>query len=233
MGLSLVRGRGMRNLVLLILTVGSLLASEEKAGCEGKKASGYGEPANCKRIECAPYRVVLARPEFEIRRYGSASWISTTPINSSSYDDAVRRGFDILFSYIQGNNKRGAKLDMTAPVLVHIFPSTGPFCNSSFVVHFYVPKKYQPDPPLSDRVRPVKLPGRHSYAAVRRFGGFMNDSNIPTQVSALEKSLKAAKGNGGGTLRNHRRGTAWYSVAGYNSPFEYENRVNEVILWLD
>lgn len=224
----------MRSLALLIFAVAAaLLTPEEKAGCEGKGASGYGEPANCRRLECAPYRVVLSRSEFEIRRYRSASWISTPPVNSSSYEYAVRRGFDILFSYIQGNNKQGAKLDMTAPVLVHVFPSTGPFCNSSFVVHFYVPKKYQPDPPLSDQVRPVKLPGRHSYAGVRRFGGFMNDSNIPAQVSALEKSLEAAKGNDSSTLRKHHRVTAWYSVAGYNSPFEYENRVNEVILWFD
>ncbi|KAF8040968.1 hypothetical protein BT93_B3016 [Corymbia citriodora subsp. variegata] len=220
----------MRNLLVVIFTVASVLAF----GCQGKEGvSGYEEPANCKKIECPPYEVVHSQDEYEIRRYENASWVSTPPINSTTYRDAVGEGFKILFSYIQGNNKQGAKVEMTAPVLVDVFPSTGPFCNSSFVVSFYVPKKYQPSPPLSDQVHPVKLPGRHVYAAVKRFGGFSDDTNIPAQVSALDKSLKAAEGDNTSVLRNHKRVTAHYSVAGYNSPFEIFNRVNEVIFWYD
>ncbi|XP_039163155.1 heme-binding protein 2 [Eucalyptus grandis] len=219
----------MRNLAVVIFTVASLLA----VGCEGKGVGGYEEAANCKQIECAPYEVVLSQDEFEIRRYENASWVATPPINSTSYADAINKGFGILFSYIQGNNKQGAKVEMTGPVLVDVFPSTGPFCNSPFVVHFYMPKKYQPDPPLSDQVHPVRMPGSHTYAAVKRFGGFSNDSNIPAQAAALDKSLKAAEGNDTNVLRNHKRVTASYSVAGYNSPFDIFNHVNEVIFWYD
>lgn len=120
-----------------------------------------------------------------------------------------------------------SEIEMTAPVLVDISPSTGPFCNSSFTVHFYMPQKYQEEPPLSDQVHPERWP-QLRYAATRRFGGFMNDSNIPMEASALKKSLK---------------GTAWeskvaargsnYTVAGYNSPLEYENRIIEVMLLFD
>ncbi|XP_010249234.1 PREDICTED: heme-binding protein 2-like [Nelumbo nucifera] len=192
----------------------------------------YEKPVNCRSIECAPYEVIHHQNNLEIRSYRNSVWMSTPPINSSSYKEAVGSGFNTLFAYIQGMNHGGTKIDMTAPVLVDIFPSKGPFCNSTFVVHFYVPQKYQKNPPLSDQVHPVKLP-KHRYAAVRRFGGFMDDSNIPLQFVFLRKSLKGTPwesaissrhGGGGGEPQP-------YSVAGYNSPYEYENRVNEVLLW--
>ncbi|KAK9276892.1 hypothetical protein L1049_006429 [Liquidambar formosana] len=72
--------------------------------------------------------------------------------------DALTKGFSILFAYIQGNNNQAAKIDMTAPVLVDVRPSTGPYCkSSSFEVHFYVPQKYQNDAPLSNETHPVRL----------------------------------------------------------------------------
>ncbi|KAA8529989.1 hypothetical protein F0562_034407 [Nyssa sinensis] len=175
-------GKGF-GLVLLVMAL-SLFGLPQP--CEGK---GYEEPLNCKHLECAPYRVIHSLKDFEIRNYRNATWMSTPPINSSSYKDAVGRGFNILFAYVQGKNHEAAKIDMTAPVLVDIYPSTGPFCNSSFVVYFYVPKKYQKKPPASDEARPVKLP-RHQYGAVRRFGGFMDDTNIATEALALKKSLR-------------------------------------------
>ncbi|KAK4763627.1 hypothetical protein SAY87_013065 [Trapa incisa] len=189
----------------------------------------YRIPDNCKRLECPSYTVVHSQADFEIRRYQSVLWMSTPPLNSTSYTDATGRGFSMLFSYIQGKNSKGAVIEMTAPVMVDVEPSTGPFCNSSFAVHLYMPKQYQQGkPPLSSEVIPTRLPV-HRYAAVRRFGGFMNDSNIAPQVSLLRTSLKGspwqaslAKTRGGG-----------YTLAGYNSPFEYKNRVNEVLLWFD
>ncbi|KAJ9710007.1 hypothetical protein PVL29_001467 [Vitis rotundifolia] len=196
--------------------------------CEGK-GKGYEEAVNCKRLECAPYEVVHSQKDYEIRSYTTSMWISTPPLNSSSYKDAVGRGFNILFAYIQGNNNQRAKIDMTAPVLVDIFPSTGPSCNSSFIMYFYVPTKYQNNPPLSAQAHQVKLP-KHKYAAVRRFGGFMDDSNIPTQALALRRSLKGTPWETSISTKNR---ALTYSVAGYNSPFEYENRVNEVIFWFD
>ncbi|KAK0593009.1 hypothetical protein LWI29_029128 [Acer saccharum] len=103
---------------------------------------------NCRKLECAPYEVIESKNEFEIRSYRDAMWVSTSPINSTSYKNATAKGFDILFSYIQGNNNQAGKMNMTAPVLVNILPSKsrGPFSfsnSSSFVVHFYIPKKYQ------------------------------------------------------------------------------------------
>ncbi|KAF8400073.1 hypothetical protein HHK36_015948 [Tetracentron sinense] len=209
------------HLLLLVFILSVFLKGE---------AMAYEKPLNCRGLECAPYVVIHSQKDLEIRSYTKAIWMSTPPINSSSYKEAVDIGFNSLFAYIQGKNHQRAKIEMTAPVLVDLFPSAGPFCYSSFAVHFYVPQKYQKNPPLSDQVHPARLP-KYRFAAVRQFGGFMNDTNIPLQASALKKSLKgtpweSAKHGGVGDPLP-------YSVAGYNSPYEYENRVNEVMLWFD
>ncbi|CAA6660052.1 unnamed protein product [Spirodela intermedia] len=94
---------------------------------------------------------------------------------------------------------------MTAPALVDITPAKRPSSNSTFVVRFFWPGP--------------------RYAAVRRFGGFANDNNIPPQALALAESLRgtrwaAALGGRGGV-------PSTYTVGSYNGPFEFD-RVNEV-----
>ncbi|XP_031495353.1 uncharacterized protein LOC116260947 [Nymphaea colorata] len=179
-------------------------------------AAPYEIPPNCKSLECPSYDVVDSQNEFEIRHYRSPVWMSTQPIRTTSYTVGSNEGFTTLFSYIQGNNQDNARIEMTAPVLVDVSPS-------SYVVSFYVPQKFQARPPLSAEAHAVRWPGSR-YAAVRRFGGFMNDANIAVEADALKKGLQ---------------GTRWafvapgspatYTVAGYNSPFEFDNRVNEVM----
>lgn len=137
-----------------------------------------------------------------------------------------------LFAYIRGNNDAAVKMNMTAPVLVNIHPRTGHLQNSTYVVHFYMPQKFQRNPPLSAEAQPVELP-QHKYAAVRRFGGFMDDSNISVQLSALKKGLKGTAGDKSSASNQHSGRSLLYSAADYNSPFEHENRVNEVMLWFD
>ncbi|XP_039060696.1 heme-binding protein 2-like [Hibiscus syriacus] len=206
--------------VLLLLSVSMV---------EQTEAKGYEMPPNCGHLECAPYRVIQSRPEFEIRSYSKAIWVATSPITSSSYKDAVSKGFKILLAYIRGNNEEAVKMNMTAPVLVNIHPTTGGLHNLTYVVHFYMPQIFQRNPPRSAEAQPVELPP-NKFAAVRRFGGFMDDSNISAQISALKKSIKGTSWES-----NKRSGSRsmQYSAAGYNSPFEYENRVNEVMLWFD
>jgi hypothetical protein len=102
-----------------------------------------------------------------------------------------------LFAYIQGNNDQAANINMTAPVRVDMFPSTGSSHNTTLIMHLYWPPKHQfnpPPPPPPNQARPMKLP-KHRYAALKRFGGFMNDSNIHEQVLALKKASRAPLGD--------------------------------------
>ncbi|CAA0815921.1 SOUL heme-binding family protein [Striga hermonthica] len=128
-----------------------------------------------------------------------------------------------LFAYIQGKNENHEKIEMTAPVLTEVKPSDGPFCASSFVISFYVPKKNQATAPSAEGLTLRKWPGP-TYVAVRQFSGFVKTDDVGQQAAALYASLV-------GTAWLEKIGdnaTSEYIVAQYNSPFEFKNRVNEI-----
>ncbi|XP_020595898.1 heme-binding protein 2-like [Phalaenopsis equestris] len=188
-------------------------------------------PPTCKRIECPGFDVIDEGDGYEIRRYNSTPWISTSQINEISFVEATRIGFLQLFSYIQGNNEYNVKIDMTAPVITQIVPSDGPFCTSSFVVSFYVPKENQADPPPANGLHLQKWGVK--YAAVRQFAGFVLDSEVGVEAAALYSSL--AGSNWASAIDKSRKdySTSLYTVAQYNSPFEYTGRVNEIWILFD
>ncbi|KAK3013529.1 hypothetical protein RJ639_008352 [Escallonia herrerae] len=185
-------------------------------------------PPTCSRIECPSYDVIYAGDGYEIRRYNESVWMSTSSIEDISLVGATRNGFLQLFNYIQGKNMYEEKIEMTAPVISEVSPSHGPVCASSFVVSFYVPKKNQANPPPAEGLHVQKW--GTTYTAVRQFSGFVMDSSVGEEAAALYDSIS-------GTVwetavdKSHAGETATtYTVAQYNSPFEFENRVNEI--WL-
>lgn len=195
-------------------------------------AAGAAVPPSCERIECPAYDVVDAANGFEIRRYKDAMWASTAPIEDISLVAATRSGFLQLFKYIQGKNAYNATIEMTAPVLTRVSPSDGPFCASSFVVSFYVPEKNQADPPPAEGLSVQRWAGAR-YAAVRRFGGFVADSDVGEQAAMLDASLQGTRW--AAPVSDGRRADAAtaYTVAQYNSPFEFSGRVNEIWMLFD
>lgn len=185
----------------------------------------------CKRIECPNYDVIEAGNGYEIRRYNSSVWISNSPIQDISLVEATRTGFRRLFDYIQGKNNYQQKIEMTAPVLSEVLPSDGPFCESSFVVSFYVPKVNQANPPPAKGLHVQRW--KSVYAAVRQFGGFVKDTDVGAEAAALKDSIAGTKWSSA-IEQSHRAGHASvYSVAQYNAPFEYDNRVNEIWFLFD
>ncbi|KAI4388233.1 hypothetical protein MLD38_000580 [Melastoma candidum] len=188
-------------------------------------------PPSCTRIQCPGYDVLHSGDGYEIRRYSSPVWMSTSPIQDISLVEATRAGFLQLFDYIQGKNDYSAKIEMTAPVITQVSPSDGPFCTSSFLVSFYVPKENQADPPPAKGLHLQRW--NTTYVAVRQFSGFVQDSDVGQQAAALESSLS-------GTIwakairKTHATDTTLiYTVAQYNSPFEFSDRVNEIWMSFD
>ncbi|OIW06047.1 hypothetical protein TanjilG_29803 [Lupinus angustifolius] len=188
-------------------------------------------PPPCNRIECPIYDTIEVGNGYEIRRYNSAVWISNPPIQDISLVEATRTGFRRLFDYIQGKNNYKKTIEMTAPVISEVSPSDGPFCKSSFVVSFFVPKENQANPPPAKDLNVQRW--KNVYVAVRQFGGFVKDSNVGEEAAALKASIAGTKWLAA-IEKNHRAGHASiYTVAQYNDPIEYDNRVNEIWFLFD
>lgn len=120
---------------------------------------------------------------------------------------------------------------MTAPVITEVSPSDGPFCASSFVVSFYVPKENQADPPPAKGLHVQRW--KPTYVAVRQFGGFVSDDNVGQEAAALQAGLKGSIWASAIDKSQGTEGTSEYIVAQYNSPFEFDDRVNEIWMKFD
>ncbi|XP_058095328.1 uncharacterized protein LOC131240846 [Magnolia sinica] len=221
-------------LILLISTFAfgtlSWRSSSTSGPLDGRKSVGIFPPT-CNRIECPKFEVILVGNGFEIRRYNLTMWTSTSPIQDISLVEATRTGFLQLFNYIQGNNDYKEKIEMTAPVITQVVPSDGPFCSSMFVVSFYLPQKNQADPPPAENLHVQKWGLK--YVAVRQFSGFASDYGVGQEAAALYNSLVES---GWSTLIDKALAadpTSTYTVAQYNSPFEFKNRVNEIWMMVD
>ncbi|KAJ8009705.1 hypothetical protein DPEC_G00094300 [Dallia pectoralis] len=156
--------------------------------------------------------------DYEVRTYETTNWISTT-VTGMDQDAAMSTGFKRLFAYIQGNNHKKEKVEMTAPVTCLVDPGAGPACETTFIVSFYIPEQHQTDPPQPGDPD-VYLENRKEFTAfVRTYAGFSNTQKSREELLKLLESLQ----KDGASYKN----TPYY-VCGYDSPFKLTNRRNEV-----
>ncbi|KAG8502286.1 hypothetical protein CXB51_002205 [Gossypium anomalum] len=188
-------------------------------------------PPTCNRIECPSFDLIEVGNGYEIRRYNSTIWVTTSPIQDISLVEATRTGFLQLFDYIQGKNKYKQQIEMTAPVITEVLPSDGPFCESSFRISFYLPKVNQANPPPAEGLHIQKR--KSTYFAVRQFSGFVTDYNVGMEAAALEASLADTVWSPAIKKSQKDETTSVYLVAQYNSPFEFSGRVNEIWMLVD
>lgn len=116
---------------------------------------------------------------------------------------------------------------MTAPVVTNVLSSSHP----SFVVNFYVPKENQAKPPPANDLTVQRW--KTAHAAVRQFGGYVNDLNVAKEVASLKASLNGTKWSDAITKSQKANNASVYSVAQYNAPFEIFNRVNEILFFFN
>ena len=120
---------------------------------------------------------------------------------------------------------------MTGPVITEVKPSDGPFCASSFVVSFFVPKENQANTPPAKGLH-VQRWGQ-THVAVRQFSGFVADEDVGKEAASLYNSIAGTIWSDAIDKSHAGENTTLYIVAQYNSPFEFENRVNEIWLTFD
>lgn len=167
-----------------------------------------------KNIETYPYEMVKTYDKFEIRSY-EASLFTSVKLPTREYKKSSSKGFSILAGYIFGGNQANEKIAMTSPVTMSL--------EDSMTMMFMVPKKYSkntlPQPNTSQiefREEPAK-----TVAAIR-FGGWANDEKISRYKQQLIAALDAQ-----GIPHTNR-----FYFLGYNAPYEFFNRKNEVIVEL-
>ncbi len=168
-----------------------------------------------KNIETYPYVVNKKYDAFEIRTY-EASLFTSVQLSGNKYKDASSEGFSILAGYIFGGNEKNEKIAMTSPVAMSL--------EDSMTMMFMVPKKFKkemlPQPNQSKikfREEPAKI------VAAITFGGWANDEKIEKYKQKLKSALDAE----GITYTNR------FYFLGYNPPFEFFNRKNEIIVDLE
>ncbi|MBN3304834.1 HEBP2 protein, partial [Amia calva] len=155
---------------------------------------------------------------FEERSYVATRWMTTNV--EGSYMSAVFQGFMRLFNYIDGNNEAGEKIPMTAPVAVEMHPSGGKTGISNISISFFVPAKGNPPKAKDPTIYASNRPAGVVY--VRSFDGFAMESDWNENAQALKDDLQAA-----GISFNPLSLIA----AGYDPPFRFINRHNEIWLY--
>jgi hypothetical protein len=165
-------------------------------------------------IETYPYAINKKYDTFEIRKY-EATLFTSVKLSTSEYKDASSKGFSILAGYIFGKNESNEKMSMTSPVTMSL--------EDSITMMFMVPKGFtketlpQPD---QSQIKFIEEPEK-TVAAIN-FGGWADDEKIEKYKKILKSAL-------------HAEGIAYtdqFFFFGYNPPYQFFNRKNEVIVEL-
>jgi len=166
------------------------------------------------KIEQHKYSVIKEYDDFEIRKYESALF-SSVVMKDTSYDQTSSSGFRVLAGYIFGGNETGEKIAMTSPVSMELGDST----KMSFMVPSNYTEKDLPKP-KSGRIFFERKEG--AIMAAIRFGGWANDERIAKYKKQLSEALE----------KQGIQHTGKFSYLGYNPPYAFIARRNEVVVEL-
>jgi len=165
------------------------------------------------KTEEQKYSIVRKYKDFEIRFYPSAI-VATINSNAKTYKELSGPGFQKLAGYIFGGNEANTKISMTTPVQMDINDSVS---TMSFVMPSSYTKENLPKP--NDPGVIIKNTA-DEYVAVISFGGYASDEDLKFYSEKLQNLLKE---NGISSFGNYR-------FLGYNPPFQFVGRRNEIIV---
>jgi len=163
-----------------------------------------------------PYTVVRTEKDFEIRFYPAAT-MAIISSSAKTYKELGNLGFKKLAGYIFGGNQTKEKIAMTTPVHMDIN-------QTSSTMSFVMPSQYRKDnlPEPNDSNVKIKTISQE-YVAVIKFGGYASENDIKTYSQRLANALNEASISYYGHFR----------FLGYNPPFQFIGRRNEIIISVD
>ena len=156
--------------------------------------------------ETQPYELVKSYATFELRFYPSVAMVQTESNPGSE------QNFRKLFRYISGSNASNLKIAMTTPVHMEKSEDTNKMA-------FVLPASIEnPPAPQNESVRIIQ--SKEAYFAAIEYGGYSNSVKTKYYTQQLQKSLK----------KNKIKVVGLPVVLGYNSPYKFFNRRNEIII---
>ncbi len=167
-----------------------------------------------RNIETYTYVVNKKYDTFEIRSY-EATLFASVKLATKGYKNSSNKGFSILAGYIFGGNERNEKISMTSPVTMSL--------EDSMTMMFMIPKKLEKEKlpkPNQSLIEFKEEPAK--TVAVITFNGWADDKKIEKFKQNLKSALDA---------EDIPYSDRFYFL-GYNAPFEFFNRKNEVIVEL-
>ncbi|KAL8586443.1 hypothetical protein ACOMHN_050038 [Nucella lapillus] len=178
-------------------------------------------PAFCHGLDCPQFTVVNSTTDYELRHYEATKWVAVETA-AATLDSVRREMFMKLSHYIDGSNVDHVKVPMTAPVLTKVTHGPGQSCASNFTMHFMLPHDLWLTPvmPSDPSVKVVTIPAMDVY--VKSFAGFATDDDNIQHVMSLYQTLSSD------TKTAASVDTKFYYTAGYDGPYRFDNRHNEV-----
>jgi hypothetical protein len=168
-------------------------------------------------VEQAKYEVLKKIGKIEIRRYPRL-----VVARVDGYGDG---GFNLLFSFISGNNRQKSDIAMTAPVVSEEIAMTAPVLSEKGSIAFIMPEDFTLETtpePLDDHVKIVEVPER--TVAALRFSGRWSNSIFQKKTEELLAEIENAGLKVAGQVFSMR----------YNGPFTpWFLRRNEVAVPID
>jgi hypothetical protein len=168
------------------------------------------------KTENQKYRLVKKEAKFEIRFYPSATFAKIYS-TGTDYKSVSSSGFRKLAGYIFGGNDQSKSISMTAPVRMEM-------SDKGSTMSFVMPEKYkEADLPKPKDAGVHIVKSSPQYVAVISFGGYANDEKIIENRDLLLKLIQ----------KKGIKVTGEYSFLGYNAPFQFWSRKNEVVIPID
>ncbi|ESP03588.1 hypothetical protein LOTGIDRAFT_205030 [Lottia gigantea] len=175
-------------------------------------------PWFCKGLECPKFNLLNKTKDYEVRQYGSLTWVTTSHIGQWKSDILGELLFKNLFSYIEGNNTMKKQLDLAVPLLTKL-ESAGDR-GSIYTMHLLIPREnidHLPSP-LNTNLTFITIPPSTYY--IRSFDGVAYDRQYMKVLQELVNAI-----NDTGAYPDD-----FFYTATYDHPQVKENRHNEV--WL-
>ena len=165
------------------------------------------------KTETQAYKVLLSKHDFEIRLYPAVT-MATITSSASSYKELANPGFRKLAGYIFGGNEGGKKIAMTTPVHMDIN-------DTASSMSFVMPSNYHANnlPKPNDKQVVIKTVPDQLVAAIQ-FGGYASDKDIQVNTQKLMKALN----------ENNIVYYGNFRFLGYNAPYQFINRRNDIIV---